>query len=64
MKTFKELRESKGNIVYKKKHGKYPVEIKKENGKFIAYIDGDKLDVFRSEQDAKKGIEAMIKALA
>ena len=63
MTTFKELREAKGNIVYKKKHGKYPVEIKKENGKFIAYIDGDKLDVFRSEKDAIQGIETMIKAL-
>ena len=30
MKTFKELRENKGQSVYKKKHGKYPVEIKKD----------------------------------
>ena len=63
MKTFKELRESKGQSVYKKKHGKYPVEIKKEGSKFVAYIDGDKLDTFRSEKDAKKGIELMIKEL-
>ena len=63
MKTFKELRESKGQSVYKKKHGKYPVEIKKEGSKFVAYIDGDKLDAYRSEKDAKKGIELMIKEL-
>ena len=63
MKTFKELREGKGQSVYKKKHGKYPVEIKKEGSKFVAYIDGDKLDTFRSEKDAKKGIELMIKEL-
>ena len=63
MKTFKELREAKGQVVYKKKHGKYPAEIRKEGGKFVAYIDGDKLDAFRSEKDAKQGIETMIKAL-
>jgi hypothetical protein len=63
MKSFKDIRESKGGSVYKKKHGKYPVEIKKEGGKFVAYIDGDKLDAYRSEEDAKKGIELMIKEL-
>ena len=63
MKSFKELRENKGSSVYKKKHGKYPVEIKKEGSKFVAYIDGDKLDAYRSEKDAKKGIEMMIKEL-
>lgn len=63
MKSFKELREGKGQSVYKKKHGKYPVEIKKEGSNFVAYIDGDKLDKFKSEKDAKRAIETMIKEL-
>ena len=63
MKSFKDIREGKAQTVYKKKHGKYPVEIKKEGSKFVAYIDGDKLDHYRSEKDAKKGIELMIKEL-
>ena len=63
MKSFAEIRENKGSTVYKKKHGKYPVEIKKEGNKFVAFIDGDKLDSYRSEKDAKKGIELMIKEL-
>ena len=58
MKSFKELRENKGSSVYKKKHGKYPVEIKKEGSKFVAYIDGDKLDTFRNQKEAEKaGVE-------
>jgi uncharacterized protein YegP (UPF0339 family) len=63
MKSFKEIRKSKGSSVYKKKHGKYPVEIKKEGSKYVAYIDGDKLDSYRSERDAKKGIDMMLKEL-
>ena len=65
MKTFAQIREKKdtGEVVFKKKYGKYPAEIKKEKNKFVAYIDGDRLADFRSEKDAKKGIEQMIKAL-
>ena len=64
MKSFKDIREAKGQPVFKKKYGKIPTEIKKEGGKFVAYIDGDRLDSYKSEQDAKKSIEVTIKALA
>ena len=63
MKSFKEIREGKGQSVYKKKHGKYPVEIKKEGPNFVAYIDGDRLDKFRSQKDAMKAVDVMIKEL-
>lgn len=42
---------------------KYPAEIKKEGSKYVAYVDGDKLDTFRSEKDAKKGIEDFVELM-
>jgi len=42
---------------------KYPAEIKKEGSKYVAYVDGDKLDEFRSEKDAKKGIEDFVELM-
>ena len=76
MKSFAEIREAtkvyrgmspgkplQGEIVFKKKMGKYPVAINKDKGKFHAYIDGDLLDSFRSEADAMKGIKTALKAI-
>lgn len=63
MKTFAEIREKKDASVFKKKMGKYPVEILKGGNKFTAYIDGDKLDNFRSQNDAMKAIETALKVL-
>jgi hypothetical protein len=42
---------------------KYPAEIKKEGSKYVAYVDGDKLDDFKSEKDAKKGIEDFVELM-
>lgn len=42
---------------------KYPAEIKKEGSKYVAYVDGDKLDEFKSEKDAKKGIEDFVELM-
>lgn len=42
---------------------KYSAEVKKEGSKFVAYVDGDKLDDFKSEKDAKKGIEDFVKLM-
>ena len=64
MKTFTEIRTLSEKSIFKKKMGKFPVEIRKEGSNFVAYVDGDKLDKFRSEKDAKKGIEMAIKALS
>ena len=70
MKLFTEIRKQKpaGDKVFDKKmktrSGKsYPVLIHKDNKGYTAYIDGDKLATFRSEKDAKKGIDQTMKDL-
>lgn len=68
MKLFKEIREKKEDTksVYSKKKfmgSKYPVEIVKEPKGFVAYLDGDKLDTFRTQKDAMKGLEMAMKEL-
>ena len=69
MKSFAEIREAAspktfgGKNVFKKKMGKYPVVINKDNKGYSAFIDGDYLDTFKSESDAMKAIETMLKAL-
>jgi hypothetical protein len=42
---------------------KYSAEIKKKGSKYIAYVDGDELDTFKSEKEAKKGIEDFVKLM-
>lgn len=57
MKTFKELREStmpKGDHVFKKKVDGTNVMIHKDSKGFTVYIDGEKLDTYKSEEQAKK----------
>jgi hypothetical protein len=39
------------------------VEIKKEGSKFVAYVDGDKLDSFRSAQDAEEAVKDFAKLM-
>ena len=65
MKTFSELREKKtqGKVVYDKKVNRISTKVMKDNKGFTAYIDGDRLDTFRSENDAKKAITMAIKEL-
>ena len=76
MKSFAEIREAtkvnrgmspgkplQGEIVFKKKMGKYPVAINKDKDGFHTYIDGDFLDTFRSQPDAMKAVNTMLKAL-
>ena len=65
MKTFSELREKKtqGKVVYDKKINRISTKVMKDGKGFTAYIDGDKLDTFRSENDAKKAITMAIKEL-
>jgi len=64
MKTFEAFRApSKGRIVWKKKYKNIPTEIIKGTVGYTAMIDGDPLDTFRSEKDAKKAIELAIKEL-
>ena len=65
MKTFSELREKKiqGEVVYDKKINRISTKVLKDRKGYTAYIDGDKLDTFRSENDAKKAITMAIKEL-
>lgn len=66
MKTFRELREArkpKGKVVYDKKVKGIPTMITKDGGKYTAHVDGDEVDTFRKEKDAKDAIDTLIKEL-
>ncbi len=59
MKTFKSIREAKkkmppGEHVFDKKVNRHSVMIHKDNKGFTVYIDGDKLDTYRSQKEAEK----------
>jgi len=63
MKRFSEIREavsnkSKGESVFSKKVGKVKVSVNKDSKGFTVFIDGDKLDTYRTQKEAEKmGIE-------
>ena len=67
MKTFSELREARrkgmppGEHVFDTKIKGIEVMIHKEKGKFVLYIDGDKLDVFSNLNSAKKAGTEFVK---
>jgi hypothetical protein len=64
MKTFSELREykkSSGKTVLSKRIGKFKMSILKEPKGYCVYIDGDKLDVYRSQKEAEKAGMTFIK---
>lgn len=63
LKTFSAIREATGKVVFKGKMQKVPVEIHKTSKGYVAMVDGDELDTYKSEKDAKKGIEVAIKEL-
>ena len=74
MKTFSEIRRNTSKkeceVVFKKKIKRIQVEIVKrpdikgrENVPFVAYVDGDRLDAFRSLKDAQKAAETVIREL-
>jgi hypothetical protein len=57
-KSFAQIREKKkmppGDHVYDKKVGKYQVMIHKTNKGYVLYIDGEKLDTYKSQKEAEK----------
>ena len=66
MKTFLKLREltgrkPQGKVVFDKKIQRIPVKIHKERTGFVAYVDGDRLDVYRSQREAEKAANEVIK---
>ena len=57
MKIFSELRENSKKM----KIGRIPVEIKKNKNMFAVFIDGDKLDTYKSEAEAVKMAKEFVK---
>lgn len=58
MKTFKSIREAKkmppGQHVFDKKVGKVQVMVHKDSKGFSVFIDGEKLETYRSQKEAEK----------
>jgi hypothetical protein len=59
MKTFTDIREAAkkmppGEHISSKKVGKVTVMVHKDKNGFATYIDGDKLDTYKSQKEAEK----------
>lgn len=57
MKTFKQIREKKmpsGDHVFTKKVKRTVVMVHKDDKGFTVYIDGEKLDTYKSQKEAEK----------
>jgi len=66
MMNFKEFRQSLTEAVTENKPykiGKYKAEIKKQGNKFVAFLDGEKFDSFRSMRDAEKALKDFVDLL-
>ena len=66
MKTFVQLRElagrkPHGDMVFNKRFDRVPVMIHKEKNMFVVYIDGDRLDAYRSQKEAEKMAKEFVK---
>ena len=66
MKTFLELREltgrkPEGKEVFNKKIQRIPVKIHKARTGVVVYVDGDSLDVYRSQREAVKAATEFVK---
>jgi len=67
MKKFSQIREAsnkgmpKGDHVFDSKIKGYAVMVHKDNNRFVAYIDNERLDVYSSLNDAKKAANEFIK---
>lgn len=67
MKSFLQIREltgrkPEGQMVVNKKVGRVKIMVHKERNGFVAYVDGDRLDVYRSQREAEKAATEFIKA--
>lgn len=52
---------AKGNVVFQKRIDGIEVKVTKDGSKFIAFIDGDKLDAYSSQKEAEKMASQFIK---
>jgi glycine cleavage system protein P-like pyridoxal-binding family len=64
--TFAALREltgrqPSGEMVFDKKIDRVPVMIHKEKNGFVVYIDGDRLDAYKTQKEAEKMAKEFIK---
>lgn len=63
MKRFSQIRElagrePKGQKVYDKKVKGISIMVRKDQGRFITYVDGDRLDAYKTSKEAEKaGLE-------
>lgn len=67
MKTFSQIREAvkpKGKTVFNKKIDRVPVKIVQDSKGFVLYIDGDMLDTFKSQKEAEKTAQTVVKELS
>lgn len=65
-KTFIQLREElgrhpSGEMVFNKKIDRIPVMIHKEKTGFVVYIDGDRLDIYKTQQQAERMAKEFVK---
>ena len=68
MKQFSQIREltgrkPEGQLVLNKKLGRIQIMVYKERNAFVAYIDGDRLDKYRSKAEAEKAATEFVKVL-
>jgi hypothetical protein len=42
---------------------KFPAKIEKKGSKFVAFVDGDKLDEFKTEKEAREGIKDFVELM-
>jgi hypothetical protein len=68
MKSFLQLREltgrkPEGQLVVNKNLGRIQVMVYKERNGFVAYIDGDRLDTYKTKNEAEKAATQFIKVL-
>ena len=63
MKYFTELRKKMppGEHVGDFKVDRVSVMIHKDKGKFVAYVDGDRLDAYRTQKEAEKAATQFVK---
>lgn len=67
MKTFQTIREavkSKEQVVFNKKIDRVPVKIVKVSKGYDLFVDGDRLDTFKSQAEAEKTAKTVIKELS
>ena len=68
MKTFAELKEKlakhpAGEMVFNKKVKNVPVMIHKEKSEFVVYIDGDRLDSYKTQKQAEQSATQIVSQL-